>query len=594
VTSTAQGAEAGPEKSAEGATGDPSQSFGASGRVDASGAQGVQVGDRTLQVNVFHTSTQERAGRGWGRGRPRPWRVFLSHTGELSRYPTNGAFVAAAERAVKRARHAPVGMDTWTAADSPSVALDIEKLTACDVYVGLIGFRYGSPVREAPSRSYTEHEFDTAGELGMPRLVFLLAEDLDVAVPREVTHEPDHGYSDRQDAFRARVDESGLTRSLVRSPKDLETALYQALVELAERIDRGQAETELVGAGSSEGPRTPVFAIPPTEPGDVPRRDLARQLLEQLGIADHDAATAFDQPDAALAPAASATAEPRVGPVMGMTTGLVGAGGFGKTTLARMLVHDRSVRERFPDGIVWVTLGDQLAGADLADRIDDACATLTGTKPPHTDLILAGAALGQALADRRMLLVLDDAWAAAQVRPLLIGGPHTIRLVTTRQPSVLPEDAVRVDVDAMTGDEAIGLLTAGLPNVPRPLVEELVELTGRWPLLLGLVNRAARDDVRHGAIPALALADVRDQLTSGGVTALDVQDDTDRHRAVSATLQVSLNRLSAIDQDRYRELAVFGEDVEVPLTVLTRYWQHTGVYTAAQTKTLCRRLGRVP
>src|SRR5664280_2098320 len=108
-----------------------------------------------------------------------------------------------------------------------------------------------------------------------------------------------------------------------------------------------------------------------------------------------------------------------------------------------------------------------------------------------------------------MLLVIDDAWATAQVEPFLTGGPGTVRLVTSRQHSVLPEHAVRVDVDAMTDDEATRLLTADLPDVPHRLIEQLLDVTGRWPLLLGLVNGAAHVDVRHGAAPAAALTDIR-------------------------------------------------------------------------------------
>jgi len=59
-----------------------------------------------------------------------------------------------------------------------------------------------------------------------------------------------------------------------------------------------------------------------------------------------------------------------------LTTGLVGAGGFGKTTLAARACQDRAVRRRFRGGIVWVTVGRGLRGAELAAKISDACGSL--------------------------------------------------------------------------------------------------------------------------------------------------------------------------------------------------------------------------
>ena len=142
----------------------------------------------------------------------------------------------------------------------------------------------------------------------------------------------------------------------------------------------------------------------------------------------------------------------------------------------------------------------------------------------------------------------------------------------------------------MTGGQARELLTAGLPALPRALVAEAVRATGRWPVLLALVHGAVRDAVGEGGDPAGELTDVLAALKREGITALDATNPGERSAAVAATIEVSLRRLTPDERARYRELAVFGEDVEIPGEVVARLWAHTGGWTAFQARRLCRRL----
>src|SRR6478672_2587277 len=107
---------------------------------------------------------------------PSPKRVFLSHTAELSRLPRGRSFVAAAESAIVRAGHVPVDMRHFTASEAPPSDVCREAVRACDVFVLVAGFRYGSPVADDSRRSYTELEHDAAEEAGIPRRIFLLGE----------------------------------------------------------------------------------------------------------------------------------------------------------------------------------------------------------------------------------------------------------------------------------------------------------------------------------------------------------------------------------------------------------------------------------
>src|SRR3982751_5446508 len=103
-----------------------------------------------------------------------------------------------------------------------------EAVAAANVCVLRAWFRYGSPVRDRPQLSYTELEHQTAEQWGMPRLVFLLGEDTEGPAALFADLE----YGARQQAFRDRLADSGVTTATATSPAELETAVLQALTAL--------------------------------------------------------------------------------------------------------------------------------------------------------------------------------------------------------------------------------------------------------------------------------------------------------------------------------------------------------------------------
>src|SRR6185437_5422860 len=201
-----------------------------------------------------------------------PWRVFLSHTSELREFPRGGSYVAAVERAVSAAGHAIVDMEDFPATDQAPAELDAERVRSCQVYVGVLGTRYGSPVRDRPEVSYTELEFETAGEAGLPRLVFLLDTQAEnVGIP--VSALSDHQFGARQEAFRRRVQDSGLTTKSFADPGTLGQLVERSLRELATR-------TESRPAAGEPGPGKVIVVgdIPREPPGFQPRADLIAAL----------------------------------------------------------------------------------------------------------------------------------------------------------------------------------------------------------------------------------------------------------------------------------------------------------------------------
>ena len=276
-----------------------------------------------------------------------------------------------------------------------------------------------------------------------------------------------------------------------------------------------------------------------------------------------------------------------------LTTGLVGAGGFGKTTLAARACADRGVRRRFRGGIVWVTIGREADGPGLAARIAEVIAAVGGaggqafTSPEQAGRALAGVLAGRG----RTLLVADDVWTAAQLEPFTDEGQPWRLLVTTRRPAVLDDVAARrIRVDAMPGPVARQLLTRDLPVMDAGREEELLDLTGRWPLLLNLVNHRLAGDISRGAAMDTAALAAISRLRAGGPAALDVTDSNQRGTAVAATVGYSLDVLEGADRERFFELGVFAEDAEILLPVAGLLWQGTAGMGVLEAESLCERL----
>src|SRR4051812_8417161 len=91
-------------------------------------------------------------------------RVFLSHTSEFTKFPEKKSFIDAAIAAINRAGMVPCDMGYFTARDEKPAKYCEDTVRACDLYVGIIGSRYGSPVRDRLEVSYTELEFESASK----------------------------------------------------------------------------------------------------------------------------------------------------------------------------------------------------------------------------------------------------------------------------------------------------------------------------------------------------------------------------------------------------------------------------------------------
>jgi len=194
-----------------------------------------------------------------------------------------------------------------------------------------------------------------------------------------------------------------------------------------------------------------------------------------------------------------------------VVSAVAGKPGIGKTTLAVHVAH--RLRSQFPDGQLYVDLqGTQAHPLDPGEVLARFLRALgvDGSSIPGT-LQERAERYRTLVADRRMLMVLDNAAGEAQVRPLVPGSPTCRVLVTSRPRLAGLEGALLLDLDVMSPQAAVALLArvAGPARVAAEpdAAAAIVGYCGRLPLAIRIAG------ARLAARRSLSLARLADRLT---------------------------------------------------------------------------------
>ncbi|MCU0857634.1 MAG: NB-ARC domain-containing protein [Pontiellaceae bacterium] len=281
-----------------------------------------------------------------------------------------------------------------------------------------------------------------------------------------------------------------------------------------------------------------LFAVPNLPPNFLGRPDLMRRVRDAL-LVDLQKPQVITSADAKV--------------------GMQGMGGIGKSVLAAALARNREVRQSYPDGVIWVACGQKLTRDDLLARLRDIAKDLGGDTA-FESIPQGQGVLRELLQAKAVLLVLDDVWYAKDAQAFDVLGPRCRMLVTTRDAGILHAlHGGHIPVSLFTEPEALQLLADSITTKERPVfvadlppeAHEVVRECGCLPLALALCGGMAKK--RQGDF-----RNVLDRLRRADLDKIaDRASINPQHESIWRAMQASVEILSADEQHRFAELAVF-------------------------------------
>ena len=248
--------------------------------------------------------------------------------------------------------------------------------------------------------------------------------------------------------------------------------------------------------------------------------------------------------------------------------GLWGPAGIGKSTLARAVCRDPEIADRYHDGMAWLgPIRDGQTNRALREVLlaflGDAAADLRDEELPRE--------ASRVLRSLSCLIVLDEVDDAAVARSVAHAAPSGVVLVTTRDRRLTYAlGAQELAVGGFRDDEAAAILGPVLGEGAARGARDLAPLVGNAPIALALVSQELRKRTVAGDSPESALASLTAAFKESGTAAIDRAGSSDPETSVAAGLDLTLERLSADERERLRQLLTLPEPLV--LGQIAREW----------------------
>ena len=258
-----------------------------------------------------------------------------------------------------------------------------------------------------------------------------------------------------------------------------------------------------------------------------------------------------------------------------LLTAMAGTGGIGKSVLAQLAMDDIEIQQRFPDGIIALTIGREPTVPQVESEIRQIPKAL-GESPQGWEWSTAREELEAIFATKKILLVLDDVWDHKDLtwRPRILG--QSAILITTRDSEVgaaFPGLQL-VEADYLEPGEDRELLAhhSGIPveSLP-PASERILHHCNRLAYAVSMAGSMVETPEMWNA--------VAEALEESRIHQIGIPREDTLHRNVYEVIHTSVEFLAKTDpecQQRLLQCSVFPDDTAIPESVFAVLWDTHG------------------
>ncbi|MBL8163207.1 MAG: DUF4062 domain-containing protein [Anaerolineae bacterium] len=429
----------------------------------------------------------------------------------------------------------PVAMELTGSTATDAITSLKEKIHEADVYVGIFAHRYGY-VPEGSEKSITEIEFDFASELGIELLNFVIDPDYPWP-PGDI----DFANGEKLKQFKDRMAGSNI-RSQFTSVEDFALKLSKSLVEWRKKQSKIATDFDVDLRQANIRP----FLAPPIPALFIGRENEIQHIKERLGIPNQQAKVP--------------------------TLVITGWAGVGKTALAVALAYDAGIREAFPDGILWSSLGEHANPFNELMHLGKALNVNTSKITTLNEIV---SQLRSVLNSKKVLIIVDDVWNADHALPFKqLAVPDGAVIITTRFASLASQLAPTPNaihrLSSLDEEQSFNLLRQLAPKVVEKYPDEIHRLVNNLeglPLALRVAGRLLETEDNLGFDLNGILAELSEVTNPLLLTSLAPEDRFDPKTGTTPTISLLLEKsIDKLDPETRNRFALLGALAPDPAT----------------------------